>query len=110
MWFDKNQVEHPQHKSKYEWIVTIWQTWCHISFSWIIPHWILFERTRLDQQSLLVLDGMLTKDETDCVPIYKNIFESVVEEKHLSSPGTLNEAADLLVLILDTVEEEMEQL
>ena len=65
----------------------------------------------LDQQSLHVLDAMLTRGETDCVPIYKNIFESVVEEKHLSSsPETLNEAADLLVLILDTVEEEMEQL
>lgn len=65
----------------------------------------------LDMQSLNILDDILTKDETDCVPIYKAIFESVVEENQIPYPPlTLDQAADLLVQILDIVEEEMEAL
>lgn len=60
----------------------------------------------LDRESLDILAPVLTRQVDDCGPIYKDIFQSIVEEHHLPIPSTLHEAANNLVHILDTVEDE----
>lgn len=64
----------------------------------------------VDEESLRILSEILTRELPDCLPIYQEIFQSIFDEKHLHLPKTLNEAAELLVLLLDTIDSETQNL
>ena len=64
----------------------------------------------VDIESLDVLTEILTREMPDCLPVYRDIFQSILDERGLALPSTLTQAAELLALLLDTVELEMQNM
>ncbi len=56
------------------------------------------------------LSDILTMDLPDCNNIYREIFQSICEEYHLGRATTLDEGSTLLVRLLDTFDNELQQL
>lgn len=61
----------------------------------------------VDPQEVAVVRELSSEQIPDCVPLYQELFDSIVAEATLDSPNTLQEAAQLLAAILDTVDEEV---
>ncbi len=62
-----------------------------------------------DSESLDIISDILTRESDDCTWPYREIFQTVMEERLFSSPETLEEAAERLVTMLDIIETEMQQ-
>lgn len=63
-----------------------------------------------DIESLNILSDYLTYEVPDCLPLYREIWESIMIEKQFTLPETLEEAADVLAVLLDTVENDLQNM
>ncbi len=61
----------------------------------------------LDQDCMNILAPMLTREPPDCPALYKEIFDTVVDEKRLPLPRDLSSAAEFLAIMLETIEGDM---
>lgn len=63
-----------------------------------------------DAESYNEISAIAAEDLPGCLPMYKDIFESVVRERSLPEPNNIHEAATLLTTLLDCIEDELRDL
>lgn len=61
----------------------------------------------LDPNSLDIISPFLTRDIPDNLPIYGEIFQTIMEEYNMTLPTNLDAAANVLVTLLDVVEHDI---